>query len=85
MRRGLGRTPMFSVGWHNAIFEHYRITDEASVAALLPAGTQLDRHSDGNTYLSVVSFLMADMRWLPAPLRRATDSLPEHPSQSSSP
>ncbi len=64
MRRGLGRPPTFSVGWHDAIFEHYEIVRDADVEPLLPSGLTLDRHTDGKGYLSVVSFRMNDMRWL---------------------
>lgn len=58
----LARPPLFTVGWHNALFEHYRITDEAMVEGLLPPGLRLDRH-EGRAYLSVVSFRMVSMRW----------------------
>jgi len=62
MRRGLFRSPTFSVGWHDAIFEHYKIVRDADVEALLPPGLSLDRHK-GRGYISVVSFRMADMRF----------------------
>ena len=54
--------PLFTVGWHDALFEHFRIRDEAAVEACLPPGLQLDRHA-GAAYLSVVSFRMVSMRW----------------------
>lgn len=62
VRTPLSRPPRFTVGWHDAIFEHFRIADAAAVEARLPAGLQLDRHA-GDAYLSVVSFRMASMRW----------------------
>ena len=62
MRRGLDRPAPFTVGWHQAVFEHYRVVDEAAVACALPAGVTLDRH-DGTAWISVVSFRMHDMRW----------------------
>ncbi len=62
MRRGLARPPGFSVGWHDAVFEHYRVVDDDALQAWLPDGLVLDRH-DGAAYVSVVSFRMNDMRW----------------------
>lgn len=61
MRSGLADPPLFTVGWHHAIFEHYRVTDEAALAARLPPGVELDHH-EGAAYLSVVSFRMHEMR-----------------------
>jgi len=62
IRAPLVPAPLFTVGWHDAIFEHFRITDEAAIEACLPPGLRLDRH-EGAAYLSVVSFRMASMRW----------------------
>ncbi len=62
MRSGLERPPTFTVGWRDALFEHYRVVDEAPLRRLLPEGLELDRH-DGAAWLSVVSFRMVHMRW----------------------
>jgi uncharacterized protein YqjF (DUF2071 family) len=70
MRSGLASPPLFSVGWHDALFEHYRVIDDGAIARRLPDGLELDRH-DGAAYVSVVSFRMVDMRWtgrVPLPL-----------------
>lgn len=61
MRSGLARPPLFTVGWHDAIFEHYRVLDEDALRSRLPTGVELDHH-EGAAYLSVVSFRMHDMR-----------------------
>lgn len=62
-RAGESSPPLWSVGWREAIFEHYRVLNEDDVAKLLPEPLTLDRDDDGLAWLSVVSFRMTRMRW----------------------
>lgn len=62
MRATATTAPSFTVGWHDAIFEHYRSVDDAALTGWLPPGLELDRH-EGRAFVSVVSFRMSDMRW----------------------
>jgi uncharacterized protein YqjF (DUF2071 family) len=68
-RSGESGPPAWTVGWRQAIFEHYRIVDPALIERALPDGLALDRHDD-EAWLSVVSFRMTSMRFrdaLPLP------------------
>lgn len=60
-REATSDLPLFTVGWHHAIFEHYRITNEAEFLKRLPAGFELDHHH-GHGYMSIVSFHMVAMK-----------------------
>lgn len=62
MRAGLATPARFTVGWYDAIFEHYRARDATALARWLPPGLELDTF-DGAAWVSVVSFRMHAMRW----------------------
>lgn len=65
VRAAPARAPRFTVGWMDAIFEHYRVVDPSAVG--LPPELELDLF-DGAPWISVVSFRMVDMRWRGIPL-----------------
>lgn len=52
---------LLTFGWHDVVFEHYRVVDEAPIRRRLPAGVELDRHR-GAAYVSVVSVRVLDNR-----------------------
>ena len=62
-RAGEPTGPAWTVGWHQAIFEHYRVLDPDHVGRMLPAPLILDRDDQDDAWLSVVSFRMTNMRW----------------------
>lgn len=52
---------VLTFGWHQVVFEHYRVVDDSSIARQLPRGVELDRF-DGRPYVSVVSTRVDDSR-----------------------
>jgi uncharacterized protein YqjF (DUF2071 family) len=64
-REGERTSPTWTVGWREAVFQHYRVRDRAAVERSLPPGLALDLF-EGDAWLSVVSFRMTKMRWLDA-------------------
>jgi uncharacterized protein len=55
--------PLVSFGWHDVVFEHYRVTDDAALASRVPPPLTLDR-LDRTAYVSVVSLRVTDQRLL---------------------
>lgn len=52
---------VLTFGWHQVVFEHYRVVDETPLLRYLPRGLELDRFA-GWPYVSVVSTRVDDQR-----------------------
>ncbi|NLB47481.1 MAG: DUF2071 domain-containing protein [Microbacteriaceae bacterium] len=72
------RSPLLAVNaqtWDHLTFLHWR-ADAEVVQSFLPRGLTVDQH-EGETWLGIVPFLMADVRTPPLPALGSTASFPE--------